>query len=242
MGMLQRFETRLEQAVSGRLRQGVPQRGPAGGAGGRAAARGRQLRADPLPQPPAGPQHLRASSCRRWTSSGSQPYSETLDARAHRRCSASTPRSSTTSSPGRSPSTSTRRTTSAPAGSGCAARPPPRSWQRGGSARPAAQRPRRPASRRPRGQRHPPPALAARARRRPRHRGRPPDQRPGRQPPARRVPGRRGATADVDVVDLGSTNGTLVDGSASTGGRAHDGATVRVGNTDLVVRLTREER
>ena len=41
----------------------------------------------------------------------------------------------------------------------------------------------------------------------------------------------------VVVEDLGSTNGTLVDGErVERGRRLHDGATVRVGHTDLVVR------
>jgi pSer/pThr/pTyr-binding forkhead associated (FHA) protein len=41
---------------------------------------------------------------------------------------------------------------------------------------------------------------------------------------------------DVVVEDLGSTNGTLVDGERVDRRRLHDGATVRVGHTDLVVR------
>ena len=39
------------------------------------------------------------------------------------------------------------------------------------------------------------------------------------------------------VADLGSTNGTLVDGERVDRRRVLDGATVRVGNTDLVVRI-----
>ena len=39
------------------------------------------------------------------------------------------------------------------------------------------------------------------------------------------------------VADLGSTNGTLVDGERVERRRVLDGATVRVGNTDIVVRI-----
>jgi hypothetical protein len=42
---------------------------------------------------------------------------------------------------------------------------------------------------------------------------------------------------DLVVEDLGSTNGTLVDGQRIERTRLHDGATVRVGHTDLVVRI-----
>jgi hypothetical protein len=42
---------------------------------------------------------------------------------------------------------------------------------------------------------------------------------------------------DLVVEDLGSTNGTLVDGERTERRRLHDGATVRVGSTDLVVRI-----
>ena len=41
----------------------------------------------------------------------------------------------------------------------------------------------------------------------------------------------------VVVEDLGSTNGTLVDGQRIDRSRLQDGATVRVGHTDLVVRI-----
>ena len=78
----------------------------------------------------------------------------------------------------------------------------------------ATQHPGTPGPGAARGQRHPPPAAPAGRGRRPRHRGRPPDQRPGRQPPARRVRGLPGAPARLrlSVRDLGSTNGMLVDG------------------------------
>ncbi|HET6560358.1 MAG TPA: DUF3662 and FHA domain-containing protein [Marmoricola sp.] len=55
-----------------------------------------------------------------------------------------------------------------------------------------------------------------------------------------RVTGR--GTPRVTVFDLGSTNGTLVDGRRVPEAELFDGTTVRVGNTDIVVRLTREER
>lgn len=44
---------------------------------------------------------------------------------------------------------------------------------------------------------------------------------------------------EVTVVDLGSTNGTLVDGSRVREARVGDGQRLRVGNTDVVVRLRR---
>jgi len=49
-----------------------------------------------------------------------------------------------------------------------------------------------------------------------------------------RVTGGRG-TPTVSVADLGSTNGTLVDGRRVTEEELHDGSTVRVGNTELTV-------
>ena len=49
-----------------------------------------------------------------------------------------------------------------------------------------------------------------------------------------RVAGGRGAPS-VSVADLGSTNGTLVDGQRVTEAALHDGSTVRVGNTELTV-------
>jgi hypothetical protein len=45
----------------------------------------------------------------------------------------------------------------------------------------------------------------------------------------------------VTVFDLGSTNGTHVDGRRVTESELFDGSAVRVGNTDIVVRFTREE-
>ncbi len=55
-----------------------------------------------------------------------------------------------------------------------------------------------------------------------------------------RVTGR--GVPHVTVFDLGSTNGTLVDGHRVPEAELFDGTTVRIGNTDIVVRLTREER
>ena len=92
----------------------------------------------------------------------------------------------------------------------------------------------------PRGQRDEAPARPARHRDRPRHRGRPADQRPGRLPAARRDPGaarttRRGT--DVSVVDLGSTNGMLVNGSRVQQATLDDGGTIKIGNTTMTVRF-----
>lgn len=42
---------------------------------------------------------------------------------------------------------------------------------------------------------------------------------------------------DLVVEDLGSTNGTLVEGQRVDRARLHDGATVRIGHTDLLVRV-----
>ena len=44
----------------------------------------------------------------------------------------------------------------------------------------------------------------------------------------------------MTVADLGSTNGTHVDGQRITEAQLHDGSTVRVGNTELVVRFVTE--
>jgi hypothetical protein len=50
-----------------------------------------------------------------------------------------------------------------------------------------------------------------------------------------------GRTAPVvTVADLGSTNGTHVDGHRISEAQLHDGSTVRVGNTELVVRFVAE--
>jgi hypothetical protein len=54
-----------------------------------------------------------------------------------------------------------------------------------------------------------------------------------------RVTGGPGATV-VSVADLGSTNGTLVDGQRVAESQLRDGSTVRIGNTDLTVRFTPE--
>ncbi|WP_148573316.1 FhaA domain-containing protein [Nocardioides caldifontis] len=54
-----------------------------------------------------------------------------------------------------------------------------------------------------------------------------------------RVSGGRG-TPTVSVADLGSTNGTLVDGRRVTEAELEDGSTVRVGNTELTVVFTHE--
>jgi Protein of unknown function (DUF3662)/FHA domain len=45
----------------------------------------------------------------------------------------------------------------------------------------------------------------------------------------------------VTVVDLGSTNGTLVDGRRVSEAPAQDGTVVRIGNTDVTVRFGRED-
>jgi hypothetical protein len=45
----------------------------------------------------------------------------------------------------------------------------------------------------------------------------------------------------VTVVDLGSTNGTLVDGKRVKELQVDDGAVVRIGNTDVTVRFARED-
>lgn len=50
-----------------------------------------------------------------------------------------------------------------------------------------------------------------------------------------------GATADVVVVDLHSTNGTFVDGTSIAQAPVHDGTEVRVGSTTILVR-TRDPR
>jgi len=45
---------------------------------------------------------------------------------------------------------------------------------------------------------------------------------------------------ELSVVDLGSTNGTLVDGKRVTEARLREGTVVRVGTTDVTVRLAGE--
>jgi hypothetical protein len=52
-----------------------------------------------------------------------------------------------------------------------------------------------------------------------------------------RVTGGRGGATEVSVADLGSTNGTLVDGQRVSEARLQDGSVVRVGSTDVAVRL-----
>ena len=54
-----------------------------------------------------------------------------------------------------------------------------------------------------------------------------------------RVSGGRGLP-EVTVVDLGSTNGTLVDGKRVDEAVLREGSSVRIGNTDLVLRFTEE--
>ena len=51
----------------------------------------------------------------------------------------------------------------------------------------------------------------------------------------------KGDRPEVSVADLGSTNGTLVDGRRVTEAQLHDGSVVRVGSTEVSVRLSREE-
>ena len=48
-------------------------------------------------------------------------------------------------------------------------------------------------------------------------------------------------TPELSVADLGSTNGTLVDGRRVTEAPLHDRSVVRVGNTDISVRVAREK-
>jgi hypothetical protein len=51
-----------------------------------------------------------------------------------------------------------------------------------------------------------------------------------------------GAHPTVTVADLGSTNGTLVDGKRVTQAPVQDGTVVRIGNTEVTVRFARESR
>jgi pSer/pThr/pTyr-binding forkhead associated (FHA) protein len=55
-----------------------------------------------------------------------------------------------------------------------------------------------------------------------------------------RVMGRAG-TPEITVADLGSTNGTLVDGKRVTEAPVRDGSVVRIGSTDVSVRFARGE-
>ena len=41
----------------------------------------------------------------------------------------------------------------------------------------------------------------------------------------------------VEAVDLGSTNGILVDGSKVARARLRDGSTIRIGHTEMTVRI-----
>ena len=45
----------------------------------------------------------------------------------------------------------------------------------------------------------------------------------------------------VEVVDLGSTNGVLVDGVKRARSVLDDGSTVRVGNTSMTVRIVEDQ-
>lgn len=51
-----------------------------------------------------------------------------------------------------------------------------------------------------------------------------------------------GSPLSISVRDLGSTNGMLVDGHRASAVRVHGGSTVRVGSTDIVVRVVEDER
>ncbi len=50
-----------------------------------------------------------------------------------------------------------------------------------------------------------------------------------------------GSPLALDVRDLGSTNGMLVDGHRATSVPLRDGSRVRIGNTDIVVRVVEDE-
>lgn len=135
-------------------------------------------------------------------------------------------------------------------------------WQQGGGAQYAAPppppaapprpRPRRPRrrprrrqcaplpGRRPRhlgapldrGERRPPPDLRERLRARPLHRGGRPHRRPRSVPQARRDPPRNPSM----VLDLGSTNGIVVDGQHTQRATLRDGSRIVVGSTTIVYR------
>lgn len=57
-----------------------------------------------------------------------------------------------------------------------------------------------------------------------------------------RISGGGRSTPSVSVADLGSTNGTLVDGRRVTEAPLADGSTVRIGNTDIAVRFAAQDR
>ena len=226
--------------ISGRLRPGVPLGGAAGRDLRRPAARVRQQRPDPLPRPAPGPQRLP----RRAVADRPRPARAVRHrdgrgagraaARARRAAGLRLPR------PGRR-STSRPPRTSPPAGSGSAAGRRPRSPA---SADPDHPGPRRaPAPRRPGGQRHPPPAAGPRPRGRPRHRGRRAHQRPRASAGATSSSWcRRASRRRLEVRDLGSTNGMLVDGHRSHPHRASsDGTTVKIGNTTMTVHVVEED-
>jgi hypothetical protein len=49
-----------------------------------------------------------------------------------------------------------------------------------------------------------------------------------------------GSAPEIGVIDLGSTNGMLVDGHKVPDSRLHNGSTVKIGNTTLTVRVVEE--
>ena len=55
------------------------------------------------------------------------------------------------------------------------------------------------------------------------------------------APGQAGATDSIEVHDLGSTNGMLVDGHRITRAAVRDGSEVRIGNTTMTVRVIEED-
>ncbi len=55
------------------------------------------------------------------------------------------------------------------------------------------------------------------------------------------APGQGGATDSIEVHDLGSTNGMLVDGHRITRAAVRDGSEVRIGNTTMTVRVIEED-
>ena len=52
---------------------------------------------------------------------------------------------------------------------------------------------------------------------------------------------RSGGTDRIEVRDLGSTNGMLVDGHRITQTAVHDGTQVKIGNTTMTVRVIEED-